>query len=177
MSARVFRRGHHFYGCLLSRNRPWLLGVRDESRPDVFGTARLAGRFVAYWSTYFSKYDGDIFFMIYVRDLRSGQVTRTVHEEYYDLRDQPVFSADGLTGLLLTTRGEAGWILRDPRSQAPRYVVEVADGSPSGHAAARIDDSGLVDGSSLSLAGRELSWRSGGAARSYSFVGPVAPVN
>jgi hypothetical protein len=115
---------------------------RKIALDDSYSDARLAGRWVA-WQR--AGKPGD--WRIDVHDLRTGK-ERLVdgHEAAHSLR--------------LTTRGTIAWAQQqDAGGTTPLYENSVAAGG-------RLLDPGDVDAGSVRLAGRRLSWVSGGVAHS-----------
>ena len=103
---------------------------------------QLAGRWVAWEHT--RRADR---IRIVVHDLRTG-------------RERLVVGRVARTALVLTTRGTIVWAQENPSSTiTPLYANDTATGG-------RLLDSGDVDPGSLRLAGRRVSWRSGGMQRS-----------
>jgi hypothetical protein len=115
---------------------------RKIALDDSYSDARLSGRWVA-WQR--AGKPGN--WRIAVHDLRTGK-ERLVdgHEAAHSLR--------------LTTRGTIAWAQQqDAGGTTPLYENSVDAGG-------RLLDAGDVDASSVRLAGRRLSWLSGGVAHS-----------
>lgn len=110
----------------------------DESYSD----ARVAGRWVA-WQR--AGRDGK--WRIVVHDLRTA-------------KERLVIGHVAVHSLKLTTRGSIAWAQEQEGSPAtPLYANELEGGG-------RLLDGGEVDAASVKLAGRRLSWTSGGEPRS-----------
>lgn len=115
---------------------------RKVALDDSFADAHVAGRWVA-WQ----------------RAGRSGRWRIAVH----DLRtgkERLVIGHVAAHSLVLTARGSIAWAEQlDDSTATPLYANEVAVGG-------RLLDGGDVDASSVDIAGRRVSWVSGGVERS-----------
>jgi hypothetical protein len=115
---------------------------RKVALDDSYSDARLAGRWVA-WQR--AGQPGR--WRIAVHDLRTG-------------RERLVDGHVAAHSLGLTTRGSIVWAQEQESDPAtPLYANEVASGG-------RLLDGGDVDATSVRVAGRRVSWLSGGQARS-----------
>jgi hypothetical protein len=115
---------------------------RKVALDDSFSDARVAGRWVAWQRA--SASGG---WRIAVHDLRSG-------------KERLVNGHVAAHSLGLTTRGSIVWAQQqDNAVDTPLYANEVDAGG-------RLLDGGAVDASSVDLAGRRVSWLSGGVHRS-----------
>jgi hypothetical protein len=115
---------------------------RKVALDDAFADARVAGTWVAWQRA--QRPDGG--WRIVVHDLRSG-------------RERLVNAHVAEHSLDVTTRGSIVWAQAlDDADQTPLYANEVGRGG-------RLLDDGDVEASSVSLAGRRVSWLSGGVRR------------
>jgi hypothetical protein len=115
---------------------------RKVALDDSYTDARIAGRWVAW-----QRPGRAGKWRIAVNDLRTGKERLVIgHVAEHSLR--------------LTSRGSIAWAQEQDGSPAtPLYANEVEDGG-------RLLDGGAVDAASVHLAGRRLSWLSGGDPRS-----------
>jgi hypothetical protein len=115
---------------------------RKIALDDSYSDARVAGRWVA-WQR--AGRAGK--WRIAVHDLRTG-------------KERLVIGHVAEHSLQLTARGSVAWAQEQDGSPAtPLYANDVEDGG-------RLLDNGEVDAASVDLAGRRLSWLSGGEPRS-----------
>lgn len=115
---------------------------RKVALDDSYSDARVAGRWVA-WQR--AGRGGK--WRIAVHDLRTG-------------KERLVIGHVAERSLRLTSRGSIAWAQAQDASPAtPLYANEAEDGG-------RLLDGGAVDAASVDLAGRRLSWLSGGEPRS-----------
>ena len=114
---------------------------RKVALDDSYSDARVAGRWVTW-----QRAKGQNGWRIAVHDLRTGK-ERLVNGHVAE------------HSLGLTARGSIVWAQRqDASAQTPLYANEIAAGG-------RLLDGGAVDASSVKLAGRRVSWISGGEMR------------
>lgn len=115
---------------------------RKISLDGTFADARLAGRWVAW-----QRAGRPGHWRIAVHDLRTG-------------RERLVDGHVAAHSLVLTTRGTIAWAQRrDDGPGTPLFANDVVSGG-------RLLDGGDVDAASVRLAGRRVSWLSGGEPRS-----------
>jgi hypothetical protein len=115
---------------------------RKVALDDGFTDARVAGRWVAW-----QRAQTDRGWRIAVHDLRTG-------------KERLVIGRVAAHSLRLTTRGSVVWAQElDSSTSTPLYANEVGAGG-------RLLDDGAVDATSVDLAGRRVSWLSGGTRRS-----------
>jgi hypothetical protein len=114
---------------------------RKIALDDSFSDARVAGRWVAW-----QRAGGEGRWRIAVHDLRTG-------------KERLVIGHVAAHSLGLTTRGSIVWAQQQHSSaDTPLYANEPSAGG-------RLLDSGAVDATSVQLAGRRVSWLSGGQTR------------
>lgn len=115
---------------------------RKVALDDSFADAHVAGRWVAW-----QRAGRNGRWRIAVHDLRTG-------------KERLVIGHVAAHSLVLTARGSIAWAEQlDDSTATPLYANEVAVGG-------RLLDGGDVDASSVDIAGRRVSWVSGGVERS-----------
>jgi hypothetical protein len=157
-SARVYERNHQVFGCLRSRGRGYPLGHPwDDDVTYGYGGVhpiRLSGRFVGYASQYGSHY-GEAAATVSVMDLRTGKVRSSAYQHggAYQSCDPPGYE---VTDLAVAPTGGVAWIARVGHCDGVRFEVDTLAAEAS---QAVVDDSRVVDGSSLYFRGGSIFWR------------------
>ncbi len=175
-AVRLFEKRGLFYLCQYATGKKRLVGPKSQRNLDTESIRRfrLSGRFLAY-ERFFATFRGDPQFSILVRDTRTGRLIRRISAAYnaaeVDETRGDAELRDGVRDLVMSTAGAVAWILHNPYTAGPRTQVHRFDGQ--GQTLVEASDS--ISETSLTLAGRTVSYLKGTRRKSFELA--ASPLN